>query len=145
MEYKTQCRVLRGVGGLYYVSLADENLHSALYPATSSPLAGRSILTRARGALRTPDGGKIKVGDLCEFIYTDNSFTEGGIPQDDSSGLPEGAISAILPRRNSLIRPPLSNLDILVIDIDTCLRNITLFEQIMHRIEYQLLVRSVKP
>ena len=115
MEYKTQCRVLRGVGGLYYVNLADAQTHSALYPDTSSPLAGRSLLTRARGALRTPDGGKIKVGDICEFIYTDNSFTEGGIPQDDSSGLPEGAVSAILPRRNSLIRPPLSNLDILVI------------------------------
>ena len=115
MEYKTQCRILRGVGGLYYVSLADAEAHSALYPETSSPLAGKSLLTRARGSLRTPDGGKIKVGDICEFIYTDNSFTEGGIPQDDSSGLPEGAVSAILPRRNSLIRPPLSNLDILVI------------------------------
>lgn len=115
MEYKTQCRVLRGVGGLYYVSLADSEAHSALYPDTASPLAGKALLTRARGSLRTPDGGKIKVGDICEFIYTDNSFTEGGIPQDDSSGLPEGAVSAILPRRNSLIRPPLSNLDILVI------------------------------
>lgn len=115
MEYKTQCRILRGVGGLYYVSLADAENHSVLYPDTPSPLAGKSLLTRARGALRTPDGGKIKVGDICEFIYTDNSFTEGGIPQDDSSGLPEGAVSAILPRRNSLIRPPLSNLDILVI------------------------------
>ena len=115
MEYKTQCRVLRGVGGLYYVSLADSEAHSALYPETTSPLAGKTLLTRARGSLRTPDGGKIKVGDICEFIYTDNSFTEGGIPQDDSSGLPEGAISAILPRKNSLIRPPLSNLDILVI------------------------------
>ena len=115
MEYKTQCRILRGVGGLYYVSLVDAETHSALYPETSSPLAGKSLLTRARGSLRTPDGGKIKVGDICEFIYTDNSFTEGGIPQDDSSGLPEGAVSAILPRRNSLIRPPLSNLDILVI------------------------------
>lgn len=115
MEYKTQCRILRGVGGLYYVSLASPEAHAELYPDTPSPLAGRSLLSRARGSLRTPDGGKIKVGDICEFIYTDNSFTDGGIPQDDSSGLPEGAVSAILPRRNSLIRPPLSNLDLLVI------------------------------
>ncbi len=115
MEYKTQCRILRGVGGLYYVSLADAEEHASLYPETASPIAGKTILTRARGSLRTPDGGKIKVGDICEFVYTDNSFTDGGIPQDDSSGLPEGAVSAILPRRNSLIRPPLSNLDILVI------------------------------
>ena len=115
MEYKTQCRILRGVGGLYCVKLADRDEHAALYAETESPLAGRTLLTRARGSLRTPDGGKIKVGDVCEFIYTDNSFTEGGVPQDDSSGLPEGAVSAILPRRNSLIRPPLSNLDLLVI------------------------------
>ena len=103
------------MGGLYYVSLADSDTHSSLYPDTPSPLAGKSLLTRARGSLRTPDGGKIKVGDICEFIYTDNSFTEDGNPQDDVSGLPEGAVSAILPRRNSLIRPPLSNLDMLVI------------------------------
>ena len=118
MEYKTQCRVLRGVGGLYYVSLADAETHTSLYPEVESPLAGKTLLTRARGSLRTPDGGKIKVGDICEFIYTDNSFTINNktvIPNDDSSGLPEGAVSAILPRRNSLIRPPLSNLDLLVI------------------------------
>lgn len=118
MEYKTQCRVLRGVGGLYYVSLADPQTHTSLYGDTPSPLAGKALLTRARGSLRTPDGGKIKVGDICEFIYSDNSFTldnRKAIPNDDSSGLPEGAVSAILPRRNSLIRPPLSNLDLLVI------------------------------
>ena len=61
MEYKTQCRILRGVGGHYYVSLADAETHSALYPETASPLAGKALLTRARGSLRTPDGGKIKV------------------------------------------------------------------------------------
>lgn len=108
MEYKAQCRVLRGVGGLYSVKL-DEG---------DTPLSGRTVLTRARGALRTPDGGKLKVGDIAEFVYSENSFTvQNGIavPKDDASGLPDGAISAILPRRNSLIRPPLSNLDILVI------------------------------
>lgn len=106
------------MGGLYCVSLADTETHTSLYPDAPSPLAGRTLLTRARGSLRTPDGGKIKVGDICEFIYTDNSFTvDNGnvIPNDASSGLPEGAVSAILPRRNSLIRPPLSNLDLLVI------------------------------
>ncbi len=108
MEYKTQCRVLRGVGGLYSVKL-DEG---------DSPLSGKTLLTRARGALRTPDGGKLKVGDIAEFIYTDNSFTVADgivLPKDDASGLQDGAISAILPRKNSLIRPPLSNLDILII------------------------------
>lgn len=106
------------MGGLYYVALADTEMHTSLYPDTPSPLAGKTLLTRARGALRTPDGGKIKVGDICEYIYTDNSFTvDNGkaLPNDDSSGLPEGAVSAILPRSNSLIRPPLSNLDLLVI------------------------------
>lgn len=118
MEYKTQCRVLRGVGGLYYVCLADSDMHASLFPGTPSPLAGASVCARARGSIRVEGGGKIKVGDIAEFVYTDNSFVlENGtpIPADDSSGLPEGAISAIMPRRNSLIRPPLSNLDLLVI------------------------------
>lgn len=122
MEYKTQCRILRGVGGLYLVSLATADEHRSLYPSSPSPIAGSTVLCRARGALRAPDtsgaAGKVKVGDIAELIYSDNSFTyEGGraVARDDQSGVPDAVISSILPRRNSLIRPPLANLDLLVI------------------------------
>ncbi len=122
MEYKTKCRILRGIGGLYLVRLADICEHERLYPSTPSPLQNTTLLSRARGSLRAPDtsgtAGKLKVGDVAEFVYTDNSFTiTDGVatPRDDSSGVPDGAISAILARRNSLIRPPLANLDMLII------------------------------
>ena len=65
MEFTTTARVLRGVGGLYLIRLADGEKH----PDTPSPLAGRSVLCRARGSIR--GGGKLMVGDLVTVRYTD--------------------------------------------------------------------------
>lgn len=72
-------RVMRGVGGLYEVRIADS--------------AGeRRLSCRGRGVLRRDDE-KLLVGDLC-------------LVNEE-----EAVIEEILPRRNSLIRPPLANLD----------------------------------
>ena len=112
MEFTTTARVLRGVGGLYLIRLADGEKH----PDTPSPLAGRSVLCRARGSIR--GGGKLMVGDLVTVRYTDAAFemTDGvAVPCDDSAGLPDTAIESILPRKNALIRPPLANLDFIFI------------------------------
>lgn len=58
----------------------------------------RTLACRGRGVLRREDG-KLCVGDLCHVQEI------GG----------EAMIEKILPRRNSLVRPPLSNLDYLFI------------------------------
>ena len=116
MEFTTTARVLRGVGGLYLIKLADGEAHSEKYPSTPSPLAGRSVLCRARGSIR--GGGKLMVGDLVTVTYTDTSFelkNGSAEPCDDSAGLPNTAIESILPRKNALIRPPLANLDFIFI------------------------------
>jgi ribosome biogenesis GTPase len=112
MEFTTTARVLRGVGGLYLIRLADGEKH----PDTPSPLAGRSVLCRARGSIR--GGGKLMVGDLVTVRYTDAAFemkNGAAVPCDDSAGLPDTAIESILPRKNALIRPPLANLDFIFI------------------------------
>ena len=72
-------RVMRGVGGLYEVRIADST-------------GERRLSCRGRGVLRRDDE-KLLVGDLCRVNEE------------------EGVIEEILPRRNSLIRPPLANLD----------------------------------
>ena len=116
MEFTTTARVLRGVGGLYLIRLADGAAHSEKLPDTLSPLAGRSVLCRARGSIR--GGGKLMVGDLVTVKYTDASFELVGgtaVPCDDAAGLPNTAIESILPRKNALIRPPLANLDFIFI------------------------------
>lgn len=114
--YLTYGRILRGIGGLYTVCLSDSAAHAAAYPGTQSPLAGLTLQCRARGTLR--GGDKPAVGDFAEMQYTSAAFTSDGgriTPRDDLSGLPDAAISAILPRHNYLIRPPMANLDLLFV------------------------------
>ncbi len=84
MEQICNGKVVKGLGGLYEV-LTD----SPLYP---------HISCRARGVFRHADE-KVMVGDMVEVRY------------DDADPQNTAVIHAILPRRNCLIRPPVSNLD----------------------------------
>ena len=86
---KEKCgKVVKGLGGLYEVRINDGGEISRL-------------ACRAKGVLKR-DEAKVLIGDdVCVSI-------------DDST--PDGiVISSINPRRNSLIRPPLANLDYLFI------------------------------
>ena len=78
-------RVMSGLGGLYEVRIADGD-------------GERCIACRGRGNLRRDDE-KLLVGDLC-------------LVREEGDG---AVIEKILPRRTSLIRPPLANLDYLFI------------------------------
>ena len=78
-------RILRGVGGFYYVMAADGKLWEC----------------RARGIFRR-QGIKPLPGDFVEMSIT-------------SSPDAEGSIDCIVDRKNFLIRPPLANVDLLVI------------------------------
>jgi ribosome biogenesis GTPase len=81
-------KVVKGLGGLYETRISEDGRVERL-------------VCRAKGVLRRDDE-KVLVGD------------EVRITVDDST--PDGVvISEVLPRRNSLIRPPLSNLDFLFI------------------------------
>lgn len=86
MEQICKGKVVKGLGGLYEV-LTD----NPLYP---------HISCRARGVFRHADE-KVMVGDMVEVRY------------DDADPENTAVIHAILPRRNCLIRPPVSNLDYL--------------------------------
>ncbi len=100
MNYTSPGKLIKMTGGLYTV-----RLHGG-----DSPLSGQTVECRARGSFRHA-GLRPLVGDEVEVSYTDSSFcaTPDGIrPGADRTGL---VLSDILPRRNSLIRPPLANLD----------------------------------
>lgn len=81
-------RIIKGVGGLYDVRLTDGGVRDV-------------ISCRAKGILRRGDE-KLYVGDL--VTVTSDKDTPDGI-----------VIASCLPRKNCLIRPPLSNLDFLLI------------------------------
>lgn len=85
MKERFEGRVVSGVGGLFEVLVGEGE-------------AERRILCRARGSLRRDDA-RVLVGDRVVV----------GMEEDGNRG--EIAILEVLPRMNSLIRPPLANLN----------------------------------
>ena len=106
MTYTQTGRIIKMTGGLYTVRL-DSGV-------PGSPLAGQTVECRARGNFRHEHTTPL-VGDLVTVQYDDSSFAEAdgrAIPSADRTGL---VIDDILPRKNSLIRPPLANLDVMLV------------------------------
>lgn len=114
MEYRTHGKILKGVGGLYTIKLADEDIHNQNFD-TPSPLASALITCSASGSFRH-NHIKPLVGDNVELIYTDLSLVES---EDDSNAAKNKdiRISRILERKNELIRPPMANLDVMFISM----------------------------
>ena len=112
--YQGYGRVIRSVGGLFAVQL--ERADSPRLPQNyeSQPLDGAVVAARARGSLKRR--GALLVGDFVRVLYDNTSFssTNDGetIPSPDGAGI---VVEEILPRKNSLIRPPMANLDILFV------------------------------
>lgn len=80
-------KIIKGVGGFYYVK---------------SFKSDRITECRARGKFRK-NGIKPYIGDNVSYSYDDNSCNTGGY------------ITDIFPRKNCFIRPPISNIDKLLI------------------------------
>lgn len=100
-------RITESNGGLFTVRLFETDAHA--------PLDGMVVTGRGRGKTRRDTG--LLVGDIVRVSYdaTAYSVTDGGIaPAMDGRGL---SIDAIEERKNSLIRPPMSNLDTLFVTV----------------------------
>ena len=104
MTYTQNGRIIKMTGGLYTVRLDPAG-------ESPSPLANTVVECRARGQFRHARVSPL-VGDRVTVQYDHTSFSVGedgtACPSGDRSGL---MIAEILPRRNSLIRPPLANVD----------------------------------
>ena len=141
MTYTQTGRIIKMTGGLYTVRL-DTDASSA----SDSPLAGKTVECRARGNFRHEHTTPL-VGDLVIVQYDDSSFTrdeEGATPSEDGTGI---MIAEILPRKNDLIRPPLANVDVMLVvvaaaspdpDIPTLDKLLTILE--FNRIEPVLVI-----
>lgn len=108
MTYTQTGRIIKMTGGLYTVRL-DGGI-------SDSPLTGQTVDCRARGNFRHEHTTPL-VGDLVTVQYDDSSYAdEKGkiLPDADGTGI---MIAEILPRRNSLIRPPLANVDVMLVVI----------------------------
>ena len=109
MEYTDIGKIIKMTGGLYTV-----RLQPATAGSSSGPLAGQTVGCRARGNFRHA-GLRPLVGDTVEVRYGEPSDTAARndiLPADARAGC---VLSDILPRRNCLIRPPLANLDMMLV------------------------------
>ena len=140
MTYTQTGRIIKITGGLYTVRL------DPCKSLSENPLAGHTVDCRARGNFRHEHTTPL-VGDLVSVQYDNTSYSAEGneiIPNADGTGI---MIAEILPRRNSLIRPPLANVDVMLVvvaaaspdpDIPTLDKLLTILE--FNRIEPVLVI-----
>ena len=100
-------KIIRGVGGFYYVYREDGLIYAC----------------RARGLFRK-DGIKPLPGDDVEFFVTDETDREGSVVR-------------ILPRRNRLIRPDIANADqaLIIFAVRKPEPNLTLLDRLLIEVE----------
>ncbi len=114
--YRGFGRVIKSIGGLFYVRLFDLAHCPEGVEHTPSPLDGLTVSARGRGSLHRK--GALLVGDVVEVSYDDTSYQkkEDGtvLPHPDGANI---AIDRFLPRSSALIRPPMANLDVMFVTV----------------------------
>ena len=107
MQYEENGKVIRGVGGLFEIQL----------DSGTTPLSGRRVFTRAKGNFRHV-GLTPLPGDRVRVMFDDTACARDAqgelIPTTDGGG---AVVAEILTRKNALIRPPMANLDLLLITV----------------------------
>ena len=104
MENQMYGKIIRGVGGLYTVRILG------IAEDQSPSLIGTAVDCRARGSFKH-DNVTLLPGDNAILLPT----TSDAGHKDKKSESTDFVIDEILPRKNSLIRPPMANLDYLFI------------------------------
>ena len=103
MQYEEKGRIIQGVGGLFEVAL----------DAGDTPLSGERVAARAKGNFRHA-GVTPLPGDRVRVAFDESAFAREEEGNRDGGG---AVIAEIFDRKNALIRPPMANLDILLITI----------------------------
>lgn len=105
-KYYAQGITIANQGGLYTV---------AVDKAEGCPLSDTTVSCTAKGAFRHRDE-RPKVGDRVRISFTDHSFStdeEGSVTVSES--FTDICVCEILDRKNTFIRPPVSNIDCILI------------------------------
>ncbi len=115
-SYQGFGRIVKSIGGLFYVRLSDGAHCPPEAEHAPAPLDGCTVTAHGRGSIHRTD--TLLVGDVVELSYDDTSY------QTSADGTviphPEGAnivINRFLPRSSALIRPPMANLDVLFVTV----------------------------
>ncbi len=114
MEYKTDGRIVRGVGGLYEVRISDGDADKLR--SLGLKIEDDSLLCRSRGVFRHEKqtllvGDEVTLRIDTELALASDKTAKVGKKTDEALG--GVMIEELLPRKNELIRPPMSNIDII--------------------------------
>ena len=108
MEYKAQGRIIKGVGGLYFVEVSSSEAPEAI---------GKLLPCRARGKFRHSNISPL-VGDNVSLVFNERMLKSLDLlEKNEKNAVGEIMISEIIDRKSALIRPPLANLDYMFISM----------------------------
>ncbi len=117
MELKINAKIVKGVGGLYEVRLRKEDIHTLTNQGLR--LDGDTLLCKARGVFRH-EKLTLLVGDEVALRVDTELAIASDKNEEDLKKNTDHAMGGIMieeayQRRNELIRPPISNIDIIFV------------------------------
>lgn len=112
MELRFDAKVLKGIGGIYEIHLGEAEV-DALLSVGLEPDNGDRLYCKAKGAFRHEKmtllpGDRVRARIDTELMLADRKKEGKSLREEARAGV---LIEEIYPRKNELIRPPMSNLD----------------------------------
>lgn len=112
MEFKCVGRIIKGVGGIYELRLHENDMEKLR--EIGIELEDRRVCCKAKGVFRHErklllSGDEVEVRIDTELLCADKA------DKDKDEARAGVLIEEIMPRKNELIRPPMSNLDLLFV------------------------------
>ncbi len=116
MEIKLKGKLIKGVGGLYAIRIGKDD--SKLLKESGIELSDDTVFCKARGVFRHDKLTLLAGDEVLLRIDTELATADSGendLTNGANNALAGVMIDEVLPRKNELIRPPMSNLDILFV------------------------------
>lgn len=115
MELKFKGKIIKGVGGIYAIRIALED--AEVLRANGVKFDGDTLFCKARGVFRHEKLTLLVGDEVVLRVDTELASAAGADSRAGREGREEACggvmIEEVMPRYNELIRPPMSNLDII--------------------------------
>lgn len=110
-------RITRGIGGIYRVDISEaDGKVTTLSCRLRGALRAAARGARTAGAYHTESRlERPLAGDMVRVELTRDASASAGDRTDGDGS--DGVITELLPRRNALIRPPLANIDLMLVAV----------------------------
>ncbi len=108
MIFRFEAKIIKGLGGLYALRASNDGVKQLAQHGIFTD----TVFCKGKGAFRH-EGKLLLAGDNVT-VKADSDFLREPDANGKDEAMPGVMIEEILPRKNELIRPPMSNLDIIL-------------------------------